>query len=316
MKLKLDDIVNKHKGIPCIVAGHAPNLNQHLNKIEELQTSRNYLRISVNQWYDYFKKKPDYWVIANPEYTIYNSIAPSWVWDTYHKWEKDVFNKYNVPILYEDFSENASEEFIKKHLKGDYLPYDTKHFQGMKCRDILKSFKEYYEINKNFDFKKFGNNSQMWDRFTTKGTKCHPDWARFAGAWSRDNGCCHKINPNQLTIQEKLQHLSGHSQHVAPGVSVLWWALTFAILMGCNPIYVAGVSLDYSKGYAKPHKNGHKHKINKSAIGHWKVVHKNTILNDLRIIRESAELLGIDIINLNKAAWFDSFNKGDLPCLK
>ena len=83
--------------------------------------------------------------------------------------------------------------------------------------------------------------------------------------------------------------------------------------MGCNPIYVSGVSLDYGKGYAIPQQNGYKHKTNVGAIGHWKVIHKNTILNDLRIIRETAELLNIDIINTNKDAWFDSLDKGDLP---
>ena len=86
--------------------------------------------------------------------------------------------------------------------------------------------------------------------------------------------------------------------------------------MGCNPIYVTGMGLDYKKGYANPHKDGYSHKTNPSAVGHWTGIHRNTILNDLRILRETAELLGIDLINVNKDAWFDSFKKGDLPCIK
>ena len=32
----------------------------------------------------------------------------------------------------------------------------------------------------------------------------------------------------------------------------------------------------------------------------------------MRIIRESAELLGIKIVNLNKNSWYNTFTKGDL----
>tara|TARA_R110000824_G_scaffold225317_3_gene412931 strand:- start:366 stop:1073 length:708 start_codon:yes stop_codon:yes gene_type:complete len=235
------------------------------------------------------------------------------VWDYHHKWQKNVFNKYGVPLLYEGHAENGSDEFVKDNLNCDYLPYDTIHFQNMKCRDILKSFKEYYDKNKNYDFKKYGNNSQMWERFTTKGTNCHPDWARFAAAWRGNGKCCEKIDYSTTTIQEALQKLSGHPEHIAPGVTVTWWAITFAILMGCNPIYITGLDLDYAKGYAKPHEAGKTNLINEAAIGHWKVIHRSTIYNDLRIIRESAELLGIKIINLNKNAWFDCLETGDLP---
>jgi hypothetical protein len=312
MKLKLHDITNKHKGTPCVVAAHGPSLNDHLEKIEELQSNHGFLRISVNSWYNYFSQKPDYWVVANSEYTIRNSIVPNYVWDSHYKWEKDVFNKHATTLFFNDPAENASEEFVKENLNIDYLPYDTRHFQGMKCRDILKSFKEHYEINKNFDFKKFGNNSQMWDRFSTKGTNCHPDWARFAGGWSRNNSCCGKINQDQATLQEELQRISGHSQHVGPGVTVAWWALSFAIIMGCNPIYIAGMDLDYSQGYAKATEGRKEEVVNKGAVGHWKIIHKNTIRNDLRIMKESAELLGIKIINLNKNSWFDVFEKGEL----
>jgi len=312
MKLTFDDIINKHKGTPAIVAGHGPSLNGYISKIENLQKNKRCLRISVNNWYDFFSEKPDYWVVANSEYTIKNSIVPNYVWDTHYKWEKDVFNKYATTLFYNDPAENASADFVKTNLSVDYLPYDTRHFQGMKCRDILKSFKEYYEINKNFDFKKFGNNSQMWDRLTTKGTNCHPTWARFAAAWSRDNSCCNKINPNQPTLQEVLQELSGHPEHVGPGVTVAWWALSFAIIMGCNPIYLVGVDLDYSKGYAKFAEGRKKEAVNESAIGHWTVIHKRTIQNDLRILKESSELLGIKIINLNKNSWFDILEKGEL----
>ncbi len=56
MKLKTEDLINKHKGQPCVVALHGPSLDKDLKSIEDAQNN-GYLRISVNEWYDYFKKK-------------------------------------------------------------------------------------------------------------------------------------------------------------------------------------------------------------------------------------------------------------------
>jgi hypothetical protein len=314
MKLTYDDITNKHRNEPCIVALHGPSLNPYLDKIQQLQREKGFLRISVNEWYDYFKEKPDYWVVSNTEYTIYNSIAPNWLWDVYNKGRpKDIFNKYNVPLLYNDTADMTDEKFVQENLKCDYLPYDAKHFKNMKCRDILNSFREYYEANRNFDFKEYGNNNEMWQPLSTKGTNCHPVWATFAGAWARDNKCCHKIDLSRATIQEVLQNLSGHKQHMGPPISVGFFALVFAVLMGCNPIYVTGMDLDYAKGYANPEATNRKHHVNIPAIGHWKFVNNIPIKNDFRILKESADLLGTEIINLNKESWFDALPFGDLP---
>ena len=233
--------------------------------------------------------------MANSEFTIYNSMTSNHVWDKYHQWEKDVFNKYNIPLFYEWHAENATEEFIENNLICDRLPYDTIHFQRLKCRDILKSFKKHYEENKNYDFKKFGNNSEIWGRYTVKGTNCNPVWEKFAGAWSRDNSCCYGIDHSTTTIQEALQKLSGHHQHASTGVTVSYWAIIFAILMECNPIYVGGLDLDYAKGYADRIDTDPDPIIHEGNIGHWKVVYRKSILNDLRIIKESANKLGIEI---------------------
>ena len=193
MKLKTKDIINKHTNQPCIVALHGPSLDKDLKKIEEAQKS-GYLRISVNEWFDYFQTKPDYWVVSNGEFTIKNSMIPSAVYDHHYKWPKDIFNKCNVPLFYNDTADLTEPEFIEKFLKCDYYPYDTRHFKNMTCRDILKSFRSYYEKNKNFDFKKFGNNAQIWKPLEMKGATCDPIYAAFATQWSRTNKCCHKID--------------------------------------------------------------------------------------------------------------------------
>ena len=60
MKLEYKDIIDKHKGTPCIVALHGPSLSPHIDKIQELQKQSKAIRISVNEWFDFFEEKPDY----------------------------------------------------------------------------------------------------------------------------------------------------------------------------------------------------------------------------------------------------------------
>ena len=53
--------------------------------------------------------------------------------------------------------------------------------------------------------------------------------------------------------------------------------------------------------------------INFPNIGHWKYVFRDFLLDDMRILKESAELLDIKIINLDKNSWHNVFEKGNLP---
>lgn len=313
MELTFNSILDKHKGDKCVVALHGPSLNPYMSKIQEMQRNKEIRRISVNQWYDYFVEKPDYWVISNTEYTIYNSIAPNWFWDTYNKgWPKNVFNKHNIPLFFNDTADLTPYNFIHDNLKCDYLPYDTKHFKNHSCKDILLNFKKHWEKNKNFNFTEYGNNAEMWQPLTTKGTGCDPSWATFAGGFSRNGKCCSRMIENRLTIQEMLQKHSGYDQHVGCGTSVGLFAIMFAVLMGFEKIYVAGYDMDYGLGYANPEATRFQHRVNGAAIGHWKVIHRNTILNDLTIIKNSAKLLQTEIINLNKNSWFDILTIDDL----
>ena len=84
-----------------------------------------------------------------------------------------------------------------------------------------------------------------------------------------------------------------------------------AVLMGFEKIYVVGLDLDYNLGYAnrsdKPY-----YVPNTGNVGHWRYVFKEFLLDDMRILRESAELKGTKIINLNKNAWYDEFTKGEI----
>jgi len=311
VKLSYDDIINKHKNTPCVVALHGPSLDQHKEKIEDLQKEQETLRISVNEWYDFFNERPDYWIVSNGEFTIDASINGSHIW-TQREYPQDVFNKYGIPLFYNAAADLTDEEVIEQHLKCDYLSYDTKHFCGDTCIEIFKNFKSYYEENKNLDFTHYGNNPKMWRHPNVDGFDAYMKLlhGRFAPGWDLHGKCCKGRNINTPTVQERLQQFTNYSQHAGPGQTVGLFAITFAILMGCNPIYVTGLDLDCTVGYANS--SGAQFSYNSGHMGHWKVIFRDFLLDDMRIIKESAENIGVKIINLNKGSWHNVFEKGEL----
>ena len=82
--------------------------------------------------------------------------------------------------------------------------------------------------------------------------------------------------------------------------------------MGCNPIYVSGLDLDYSKGYANIISEKENEIDLSPHVGSWSVVMKDSVLSDLKILKESAQLAGTEIINLNSASWHKVFKVGKL----
>ena len=190
------------------------------------------------------------------------------------------------------------------------MPFDAKHFKQHRCVDILKNAKKYYEENGDLNFSYYGNNVQLWAKPNVGG---FPIWkqrlhGRIGGGWDLSGKCCKFID--DITIQEKLQQHTGHNQHMGTGQTVGLTVIAFAILMGCNPIYITGLDLDCSAGYADGKKTlgGY----NEGHFDHWKVIYKDFLLDDMRILSESASNVGIKIINLNKNSWHNVFVKGDL----
>jgi hypothetical protein len=104
------------------------------------------------------------------------------------------------------------------------------------------------------------------------------------------NMCSNIIN-DRLTIQEELQKFTGYSEKYSTGDTVAVHMLALSILLGCKKIYITGVELDYSKGYFGSYRNP-------SSITEFNPYVKN-ILNDFRIINESAKKIGVEIINLS-----------------
>ena len=123
MRLEFDQILNIHKGKPCVVACHGPSLNTHKKQIENLQKNGKILRFSVNEWYSFFDQKPDYWVVSNGEFTIKNSIVENELWRS-RKYPKDVFNKYKSEIKDEHlFRENDTFVYISTKKLYNYKSY-------------------------------------------------------------------------------------------------------------------------------------------------------------------------------------------------
>ena len=284
MQITYKDIIDKHKNVPCVVGCHGPSLNKDRAKIEKLQNEGKIIRLSTNRWYEYFNIPPDYWILSNNETNIQNQLQ--------------VMNETGCPVFYADTVDLIDPTFVTGSLNVDYLPYDQRHFKNHKCIDIFNNFRAFYEENRIFDFKDYGNNAEMW-----QPPRCFENYAGF-----EPNGlCCNKIGENRNTIQEEVQKISGHSQHCSTGDTTAMEMIMFAILFGCNPIYITGMDLDYSLGYAAID-GSVRPRLEEYAFA--KV--KPNLYNDLKILNESAILRGLKIFNLNKNAWFDIFEKGDL----
>ena len=284
-KIKIPEIINIHEGTPAIICGHGPSLNDNKEKISDLQREQKIIRFSVNNWYDHFDVAPNYWIISNSEFSI----------PIMH----EKMNTHGSPVFYSKDGDDSTDEYIEKTLTCDYLPYDQRHFKGHNCITILKSFKDHHTENNNFDFMDYGNNNVMWHPPRIGGRE---GWAGF-DLYGR---CCNQIDHEDITIQEYVQQETGHNKHYSTGDTVALHAIAFAILMGCSPIYLSGMDLDYSRGYANDKKE--------IPMGHYTMWQDNSenLLSDMKILLDSANKKGIQILTLNKNTWFDIYPHGHL----
>lgn len=115
---------------------------------------------------------------------------------------------------------------------------------------------------------------------------------------------------NGITLQEQVQNYTNYKEHYGSGDTVAVHMLAFAILMGCNPIHIIGLHLDYKQGYAS-----HKGNIPiPSALQEQQYYDRQ--IRDLTILRESARNIGVEIINLDPYANVNVFKgiENDLHC--
>lgn len=117
------------------------------------------------------------------------------------------------------------------------------------------------------------------------------------------------LDQTRDTIQDQIQAFTGSEENFGIGCNVSVYMLCCAILMGCNPIYLGGVNLDYQGGYAD-HKRidlSIDKSLDKFKAG-WEGrfdPFKEDFVKQTSIILNSAKKIGIDIYNTNETAWYD-----------
>ena len=307
MELFYKDIIDLHLGCPAAIMAHGPSLKPYLNTFKKLQHDGSLVTFECNDWFNFFDTPPTYWLFANNEHRLDHGIKNIGMWQTY-RYPPDIIQTNETTILYADSVDFSDKDYIRQNLNSDFLAYDQRHFKSHRCLDILKNFKTHVTNEKSLDYKHYGNNSAMW-----QPPRCHGG-AGFSGGLTGgptgDGKCCNQIIEGRLTVQEKLQEHTGHPAHYSTGDTAALHMLSFAILMGCNPIYVAGMDLDYELGYAV--KNAALNRMHASVQGNtdWQTGQLN-LRNDLKVINESAKMRDIKIINLAKNAWYNELEKGD-----
>jgi len=97
--------------------------------------------------------------------------------------------------------------------------------------------------------------------------------------------CCKllELYPGRLTLQEFIQNKYGMKTHYSTGSTVAIHALAFAMILGCNPIYLQGIELPLFK-------NDYKYKDDRSAdsltgakVNYLEKTHK--LLNPMAVSR-------------------------------
>lgn len=115
--------------------------------------------------------------------------------------------------------------------------------------------------------------------------------------------CCNEIVPNRKTIQEYLMEITGHNERYDSCGTVGIHMLAVAVILGCNPIYVSGIDMNYKTGYA----NGKlATKIHGNLSDCAELFGKQS-----KIIVESAKKIGIEVIQLSDLAIYEGIEKGE-----
>ena len=192
----------------------------------------------------------------------------------------DYFNKHtqgDIPLLSCDVTDKTTLEDAMKHLTCPYIPFDIRHFNRKTCEENYRADSENFL----------------------------PRYFKFF------NDCCNRRG--RLTLQEQVKKYTKSDKVYSPSTHTSSiHMIAFAILMGCNPIYINGMDLDYedaSGRYAEIKDGGN---VDGNSNHHWAGWRQNWITRDFEIINNSANNIGVKIINLHKAPWYKIFELGTL----
>jgi len=137
-----------------------------------------------------------------------------------------------------------------------------------------------------------------------------------------DESCCPHAKLRD-SIQQIVAKKVGHNELRTLYVSSIFMAYYFAVIMGCNPIYFAGVDLDWGvDGYAKNLRGTKWEGPNKSKPGCSNVVADlspdapsfDTIVKDsIKHVVDIAKAANIQVYNLNPNSWYGIMPHAELP---
>jgi hypothetical protein len=136
-------------------------------------------------------------------------------------------------------------------IKGDYLISANDHFpipEVKKHRDIINKFKNaVWILSDTACYSSIWNKNENTFKNLLKIDHCFFDHIHFdQKACSPKRGCCKflKENPKRKMIYDIAQdHFGIKLTNKKIGVSVSDYGLTFAMLLGCGPIFIQGVDL-------------------------------------------------------------------------
>ena len=277
--LHIEDIIDKHKGLPAVIEAHGPSADKNRKKINKLHQDGKIIMFAMNEWWS-FKDHPapDYWVRAH------SGANGGW----YMEKEEDRFwfdsgtMSGKIPFLNCDTVDKTPLDIVKGVIKGSYLPYDNRHVGNRTCLENFKTLDRYI-----------------------------PKFHTFF------KSCCQR--KGRLTIQEELQKYTNYEEMIsASPFTVSVYCILFAILMGCNPIYINGMDLDYSLADGifsnlVDEKNWREvfPDFNPGSQT-WAGWRRDWMKKDFEIMNKSAENVGVEILNLNHNTWYKNFKPGKI----
>lgn len=168
-------------------------------------------------------------------------------------------------------------------VEKNYNAFNNKNKILIYADSVDLTDKEFVDNNLKIDYLPFDERHQG-------GNKC-----------LRNNPCCKHADPGRKTIQEYLKHISGNEERYSGAGTVGIHMLALAVILGCNPVYISGIDMDYGTGYVDNSKLEIHDDISK---------YRTLFGKQAKIISDSAEKLGIEIINLNDKARYEGLKKG------
>ena len=106
-------------------------------------------------------------------------------------------------------------------------------------------------------------------------------------------------------INRLLSWYTNNPEFYRSSATVALHMLSFAIILGCNPIFISGMDLDHKKGYAFNARQ--KRELNDTYLKELDE-YRSDIIKSLIIINNSARNIGTKIYSFDKQPTFDLFD--------